>query len=601
MGCTESSKHEFVLFPKVTTWTGKGEENNWNDFRNWDNGVPGYCTNVIIPNGSIDVSQTTLLDHYPLLIRPTVDSLNIVGNYTKNQSNLNLQKEKQNDGYFSLRPACDTITFKMGGGVARTNYLNYRFAEVDLDVKPGRWYTVSAPLRAMYSGDYFVEGSVKRQNPAVYMMKYNTTNPQTKESPAEVTGDFSNPFNTLTEELTPGLGYAIGVYEGEGLDAKLQSFRFPKDSTSYSMWNYHGVYLGQTKTIERTGLGRFTYEQRMSMDGNLPLNRDIAGFEVVVKDDQGSYKTALLGNPFMSHLDFRQFRIANPSITGGYYIWTDNETFEAYNPGVFSSDPYLIAPMQSFIVEKSGQISNLQFDFAMSTTTSDITLRSTRSMEDATLRVDVLRDQVPQSNVRLRYVPFEENRYQARKDMWTLFSEENREPAVLYALLDGKATSIRTLGDLSKPIELGIRTDVKGKLTLRLSGMETFDTFQDIYLQDTFTGTLQNMRENPEYTFENQTGLVEGRLFLRIGEIEEDDMPDSDIRIIAGKGKIIASSPVDDPIESVKIYALSGRLIYNKQAIRQSSVSLNVLIPEQVALVTVTTRDRQKTEKVIVR
>lgn len=601
MGCTESSKHEFVLFPKVTTWTGKGEENNWNDFRNWDNGVPGYCTNVIIPNGSIDVSQTTLLDHYPLLIRPTVDSLNIVGNYTKNQSNLNLQKEKQNDGYFSLRPACDTITFKMGGGVARTNYLNYRFAEVDLDVKPGRWYTASAPLRAMYSGDYFVEGSVKRQNPAVYMMKYNTTNPQTKESPAEVTGDFSNPFNTLTEELTPGLGYAIGVYEGEGLDAKLQSFRFPKDSTSYSMWNYHGVYLGQTKTIERTGLGRFTYEQRMSMDGNLPLNRDIAGFEVVVKDDQGSYKTALLGNPFMSHLDFRQFRIANPSITGGYYIWTDNETFEAYNPGVFSSDPYLIAPMQSFIVEKSGQISNLQFDFAMSTTTSDITLRSTRSMEDATLRVDVLRDQVPQSNVRLRYVPFEENRYQARKDMWTLFSEENREPAVLYALLDGKATSIRTLGDLSKPIELGIRTDVKGKLTLRLSGMETFDTFQDIYLQDTFTGTLQNMRENPEYTFENQTGLVEGRLFLRIGEIEEDDMPDSDIRIIAGKGKIIASSPVDDPIESVKIYALSGRLIYNKQAIRQSSVSLNVLIPEQVALVTVTTRDRQKTEKVIVR
>ena len=433
------------------------------------------------------------------------------------------------------------------------------------------------------------------------MMKYNTTNPQTKESPAEVTGDFSNPFNTLTEELTPGLGYAIGVYEGEGLDAKLQSFRFPKDSTSYSMWNYHGVYLGQTKTIDRTGLGRFTYEQRMSMDGNLPLNRDIAGFEVVVKDDQGSYKTALLGNPFMSHLDFRQFRIANPSITGGYYIWTDNETFEAYNPGVFSSDPYLIAPMQSFIVEKSGQISNLQFDFMMSTATSDITLRSTRSMEDATLRVDVLRDQVPQSNVRLRYVPFEENRYQARKDMWTLFSEENREPAVLYALLDGKATSIRTLGDLSKPIELGIRTDVKGKLTLRLSGMETFDTFQDIYLQDTFTGTLQNMRENPEYTFENQTGLVDGRLFLRIGEIEEDDMPDSDIRIIAGKGKIIASSPVDDPIESVKIYALSGRLIYNKQAIRQSSVSLNVLIPEQVALVTVTTRDRQKTEKVIVR
>ena len=257
--------------------------------------------------------------------------------------------------------------------------------------------------------------------------------------------------------------------------------------------------------------------------------------------------------------------------------------------------------MQSFIVEKEGQISSLQFNFTMSMTTSDITLRSTRSMEEATLKMDVLRDQVAQSYIRLKYVPFEENRYNARKDMWTLFSEENTEPAVLYALLDGKATSIRTLGDLSKPIELGVRTAVKGKLTLRLSGMETIDTSQDIYLQDTFTGTLQNMRENPEYTFDNQTGLVEGRLFLRIGEIEEDDIPDSDIRITASNGWVIAGSSVDDPIESVKIYALNGGLIYNKQAIRQSSVSLNVFIPERVVLITVTTRNRQKTEKVIIR
>lgn len=603
VGCTEASTHEFVLFPKVTTWTGEGEANNWNDFRNWDNGVPGSCTNVIIPNGSIDVNQTTLLDHYPLLIEPTVDSLNLVNDYTNSQLYLNLQKEKQNDTGFSLRPACDTIIFKMGGGVARTNYLNYRFAEVDLDVKPGRWYTVSAPLRAMYSGDYFVEGSVKRQNPAVYMMKYNTTNPQTQDTPAKVTGDFSNPFNTLTEELYPGLGYAIGVYDGEDLEQQLQSFRFPKDSATYSMWNYHGVYLGETKEMDRTGLGRFTYEQRIAMDGNLPSNRKIEGFDVEVKDDKSTYTTALLGNPFMSHLDFGEFKRMNPSITGGYYIWTDNETFEAYNPGVFSDDPNLIAPMQSFIVEKTGEISSLQFNFSMSMTTSDITLRSrsTRSPEEATLRMDVLRDQVAQSHIRLKYVPFEKNRYQARKDMWTLFSKDNMTPAVLYTLLDGKAASIHTLGDLSEPIELGIRTDVKGKLTLRLSGMETFDTFQDIYLQDTFTGTLQNMRENPEYTFDNQTGSVEGRLFLRIGEIKEDDIPDSGIRIAVGKGRVMASSSVDDPIESVKIHALNGRLIYNKRAIRQSSVSLNVLIPEQVALITVITRNRQKTEKVIIR
>ena len=105
----------------------------------------------------------------------------------------------------------------------------------------------------------------------------------------------------------------------------------------------------------------------------------------------------------MSHLNFNQFKAANQAITGGYYIWTDNETFEAYNPGVFSNDPYLIAPMQSFIVEKTGQISELQFNFTMSTTTSDITLRSSRRMEEATLKMDVLRNQVAQSHIRLKY------------------------------------------------------------------------------------------------------------------------------------------------------------------------------------------------------
>ncbi|WP_280747545.1 hypothetical protein [Parabacteroides sp. PF5-9] len=599
VGCTEASLHEFVLFPKETTWTGKGDPNNWNDFRNWNNGVPGYCTNVIIPNEAIDVETTTLLDHYPLLIKPTVDSLNIENNYINNQSNLNLQKEGQNNGLFSLRPACDTITFKMGGGVARTNYLNYKFARVDLDVKPSRWYTVAAPLRAMYSGDYFVEGNVRRQNPAVYMMKYNTTNPQTGDTPVEVTGDFSNPFNTLTEDLYPGLGYAIGVYDGEDTAAELQPFRFPKDSASYAIWNYHGVHLGNTTTLNRDSMGRFTYERLIQIENNLPT-AETTGFTTIVKDDQGSYKTALLGNPFMSHLDFDQFKTANPAITGGYYIWTANNTFEAYKPGAFSNDPNLIAPMQSFIVEKTGQISTLQFDFTMSKTTSNITLRS-GSVENALLRVDVLRDQVSHSHVRLQYNPLEENSYHARKDMWTLFSEENTEPAVLYALLDGKAASIRTLGDLSEPIELGIRTDVKGKLTLRLSGMETLDISQDIYLEDTFTGTLQNMRDIPEYTFDNQTGSVQGRLFLRIGEKEEEgETPDSDIRITTYNGWIMVSSSVDDPIESVKIHTLNGRLIYNKHAIEQSSISFNTSISQQVVLVTVTTRQRQKTEKAIV-
>ncbi|MDL2222099.1 hypothetical protein LJC35_06060 [Parabacteroides sp. OttesenSCG-928-N08] len=598
--CDSTSVHGFVLFPRETTWTGKGELNNWNDFRNWDNGVPGDCTHVIISKNK-DEKDNTTMSHYPELIQPTVETLNI-NSYKENQINLNLQQAKQNDDKFSLRPACDIITFKMGGEVARTDYLNYRIAEVDLDIKPNRWYTLSAPLRVIYSGDYFVEGSKKRQNPAVYMMKYNSTNPQTGDTPVLQTGDFSNPFNTLSERLYPGLGYAIWVDDGAETE-KTQSFRFPKDSTIYSLWNYQGVNMGKTGVLDRTNIGRFTYEEHIEMNGNLPAGDYNTTFTVDVIDDEATYTTALVGNPFMAHLDFTKFKAANSSITDGYYIWTSNDTYEAYKPGTFSDDPNLIAPMQSFIVEKEGELSSLQFDFNMSTTTPTLSLRTKsvgHSME-AALRMEVVRDQVAHSSIRLRYDPQEENAYQPHKDMWTLFSEERTEPAVLYTLLEGKAASIHTLGDLSKPIELGIRTDVKGELTLRLSGMETWDISQDIYLEDSSTGALQDMRENPEYTFDNTTGAVRSRLFLRIGKIVEDSVdPESDIRISSRQGQIMVNSPIDDPIETIKIHAISGQLLYHIRTIRKNAITFNAPIRKQVALITVTTCNQQKTFKVFV-
>lgn len=613
-GCTEISTHNILIFPKVAIWTAKGDAKSWNDNRNWDtNVIPGECTDVIIPNDGINISGTTLLKHYPDLKLPTLESLDQHA-YETNQSNLELQKQGKNDGEFSLRPACDTITFKMGGGVARTDYLKYNFANVDLDIKPNRWYTVSAPLRAMYSGDYFVAGNVKRQNPTVFMMKYNATNPQTTEVPT-LQSDFSNPFNTLTEDLYPGLGYAIFVDDGNKTPSELQPFRFPKDSLQYTMWNYHGVYLGKTSVLNRSDIGRFTYEKVFS--GTLPATNTAGNFNVAVQSDRTDYATMLIGNPFMSHLSFSKFAEANTTLLDdeGYYIWT-GETYQANMPGPFLNDPDEIAPMQSFIMKKRTSVSipitSLSFSFNMSVTSSSTaaTLRTTATNENSVLRMDVLRDNIAQSNIRLRYNPTESNEYNPRKDMWTLFSEDITYPAVIYTLLGGKATSIRTLGDLSEPVELGIRTDMKGELTLRLSGMESLDSSYDIYLEDRLTGEVIDMREKPKYTFNNMTGDVQGRFFLKIGEtgldngdIDEDvNLPETDIRIFTDSKQIVITSPTDDPIELVKVYSLQGQLLLYKEAVKHSFFSTNSPIQDNIVLVyVITKKSHQKKAKLIIR
>lgn len=614
--CERTIKHDFVVFAKTTTWTAEGTTGNWNDAANWSDGVPGDCTDAIIPYKTMDLNDATqenpsgleLLSHYPALLPPTVETLNGTV-YTGNQENVLSQKYAKNDDDFSLRPTCDDISFLMGGSVTRTDYLKYNFAYVNLDIIPNQWYMVSAPLGSTYSGDYYMEGHTGRQFPALYMMKYQSENPETGR-PA-LAGDFSNPFNNLDEELYPGLGFTIwaddDTPEGANPVTKLQPLRFPKDSTEYAMYHENGNYVETISGLKRDYLGRFTYEQKISSGLPNTKNSSLTGFDVNMEQDSEEYSTILVGNPFMSHLNYSKFAGANPVIKSGYYtsIWTeDGEIFDATNPEIFPDDSNEIPPMQSFIVSKADntKVENLRFtfDMAIRATSANNVLRANNQ---SILKVDVLRDGIAQSNIRLKYDPSESNEYDSRKDMWTLFSETTTYPAVIYAMLDNKAASIRTIGDLSKPIELGIRTDVHGPLTLRFSGFETWNSLSNIYFEDRLTGESRSLEDISEYTFDNNTGNVEGRFFLitKGTNIEEVLPTASEIHIYSDQKEIKVSSSVNDPIQSVKIYSVQGKLLYEKQAIGQSYFSANLPVTPQVIIVAVVTKYNKKTGKVILK
>lgn len=176
----------------------------------------------------------------------------------------------------------------------------------------------------------------------------------------------------------------------------------------------------------------------------------------------------------------------------------------------------------------------------------------------------------------------------------------------MYILLEDKAASIHTLGDLSEAIELGIRSDEPGPLTLRWSNIDTWNSSYDLFLEDRLTGDIVNLGKVSEYTFDNEAGNVQGRLFLKVIPLKdivdkENLLPsDSDIRIYVSDKQIITNSCVNDPIESVKIYSLEGELLYEKQKIGQSLFSINLPIQKQMVIVTVITEHYQKKEKITI-
>ena len=113
----------FTVHPREATWKGgaSGKANDWNEWGNWEGGSPWTCTNVIIPTNG-DNNQP--IENYPILT-----------------------KDVQNP--------CNYIHFEPHAEVVNTPYLTYQKAWVEIALQPDRYYMVSAPLKNIFSGDWF--------------------------------------------------------------------------------------------------------------------------------------------------------------------------------------------------------------------------------------------------------------------------------------------------------------------------------------------------------------------------------------------------------------------------------------------------------------
>ena len=554
--------------PPTATWLGT--DSNWNNTANWNVGkIPGKCTYVTIPAGK---------SYYPVLTA-------------------------------GMNAKCGTIYFEFGGEVAHTCFLDYDDAKVDMAINDNRWYMVAAPLRDMYSGDYFLEDSYARLNPAVYMMQYQAENPETGVAKSQ--GSWSNPFNTLNVELPVASGFAVWVDQGEKASGKW-TFTFPKDSTNYLYYDWGGQQTGKQVTDDlpggmvRTKNTRFTYESATPVSGE---------FTTALTAEAPGYTSYIVGNPFMSHLDLNTFYNANKTeITNTFYLWSEDASFSAYkkvgewfmiagdNPLGVITPTSTVPPMQSFFVERINPAFAGVLNFApdMETTLPGDVLKSSDGgeLKENVLKLDVYRDDSFQSGIAIRYAADAQNGYAGEEDAWTLFPDRGIYSAILYSLIEGKAATINSLRDLSQDIELGIATLVKGPLKLVCRNVENFDANCDIFLIDRMGG-MQNLRKNPVYEFTNATGNVEGRFTLRIvnntNGIKNTEA--GDISIYAQNGEIFVNG---SRLQQVEVFNLQGQMIARKENINAGQSS--ILVPDGLPFVIVkVTGDRILNTKIAVR
>lgn len=488
-----------MVHPTETTWKVNAVSTDWNQWNNWDRGIPWECTNVIIPTNAAT---------YPVL-----DS---------------------ND-----KATCLNIHFEPGAELIGQAYLNYvGKAFVDVNVQSGAYQLFSAPLKDMQTGDMFVyQGDLaawnemrkqidesgfhtnyfkelnevtddltlaygeQRTKPVIYQRFYSKMVENTTLTRAVSTADpaiikqpnWSRTFNAVSTVYELGQGFAMRAGEADGANTSY-SFHFPKSHETYHYYDLGGNVL-ETEMFKRKSVGRLMVEN--SMPSTITLTQ---------LDNSDMF---LFGNPFMAHINIQKFMDANKESIEAVYVYVNNDyqVIQANGVSTRADATTQLAPMQAMFVKTkvSGKSAVVRLSYDMLEQRTSVAGSSIRKSGFSPLYLSARVNRQTASCVVLSSNTRMGNH---SKNASLLLDEEANPEVAVYTVADGKALSIQRMRSATR-IPVGFYLKQTGNVSL------TFDASDDIWnswrLKDQQTGRSYPLKG--KITLDNvSTGS--GRFFL---------------------------------------------------------------------------------------
>ena len=414
------------VHPLKTTWKRNPVNTDWNNWSNWTDGSPWGCTNVVIPTGATK---------YPVL--------------------------EQNVHEFYGGNYCDNIHFEPGGAVLNTQYLNYSYAYVEMEITAGEYHMISTPLCGMVTGDMFVSSEMPayftqlddktypevRHNPLVRQKMYSRTvetatlGVNDKNTVAAI-ADWSRTFNAVAQEYDPAQGIKMMV--GNAGDNTKYRLRFPKEYTIYNYYNLSGVLQKPESFGPRTKNGRFAHEANNN-SFTFTLKNEVEGAEYFVA-----------GNPFMSYIDVEQFLSNNSNNISAIKLVETDEIINSSN-----ANGTQIAPMQAFYVvaNAASNLKELSITYTQDMFVQPSASTATRSSRSASVpSASEMKISATSggsvSTCSLVLSAGASDSYSAKEDVISLIDEDFMPKVKVYTVADKRALDIQKMNN-AKHVDLG--------------------------------------------------------------------------------------------------------------------------------------------------
>jgi len=323
----------------------------------------------------------------------------------------------------------------------------------------------------------------------------------------------------------------------------------------------------------------------------------------------GTYKGwNLEGNPFPSSIAFASLTRSN--VDGGAYVWKPNYNAPDYggNYVVYVTGGYTdpwgygtfdgnIAPEQAFFVHVTSGSSGLLSipntarihggTFLKGAPADALTLTANgNGIDDAAMVV---------------FRPQATTGFDPEYDAYKLFGSSNAPQ--LYFIAGDDNLSINTLPDVSvhPVIPVGYTVGVSGENTITVSGMESFTSGVDLYLEDLLTSRIQDLNMNPVYTFTAAPGQPAHRFNLHFAAVGINDTKNYNDITIYSNDKTIYVNLNEAMQGDIIVYNILGMEVGRKQITGNSLNKLDLNLSTGYYVVQVLGNSKSMSNKVFIR
>lgn len=595
-GASASTRVTFRLSvaPTLLWWASDAQDANWYNEKNWRkedggeaNAIPALCTTVHIP-AEVD-------NYFP---------------------DLDPSKSKYDDKKLTYGAAeCNDVYFHHGSQMGRPQLLRYSRAYVDYNfgkmqdggtieahaeahfpksdtrlMARDRWYMLATPLKNILSGDFGLAGY-----PMTFQRHFKSGLTNTL---GLTEGSFEKPVNTLAENMN-SFNHAIAL-KVAGYDASKVGYKdhanlnFLKGIIRIPYYLDSGKedYYPLHKYDESTKTSTFRYysmrtlaplhkfdryirkpEEDFRFVFELPSTKAIGAITVAGQSVEGyafqltgdtNSELRMVGNPFMSAIDFDKLVEVNSTLIEPYYYIFTNNTWKVYYKGVSTPPSSLqkqILPLQAVVIKKKA-IGALLFPTTgdknvLLAPNKDWTLQSrTTGSSDPVRRVSVVATN---------------SAGQGGESILLPDTELSPAPALFYPAIDevptvyfvdtevGTPNIIQSGASLSV-IPMGVHSSLMGTIELDFSSL-TSNLFTRLSLYDRATRREHDLLANPHYTYQN--GANEGTRFelrMEYPGVKSVTSPHTEgdlLRVIPGEDGYRVESTVN--VQGYTLYGVDGK------------------------------------------